>query len=121
MEIPNNANQWQGKIHVLNGLRSYPIQPTEPHEIVKEGRQGQTLYAIGFTEKATELAHMEDELKAMIGEVEDIFQTPTGLPPKRAIEHNITLKEGTDPINVRLYRYAHFQKDEIERQVAEML
>lgn len=43
------------------------------------------------------------------------------LPPSREFDHFIPLKEGTGPINVRPYRYAHFQKNEIERQVAEML
>lgn len=50
-----------------------------------------------------------------------VFQIPDGLPPNRAIEHHITLKEGTNPINVRLYRYAYFHKDEIEKQVPDML
>uniref|UniRef100_A0A0D3ASL1 Reverse transcriptase domain-containing protein n=2 Tax=Brassica oleracea var. oleracea TaxID=109376 RepID=A0A0D3ASL1_BRAOL len=50
-----------------------------------------------------------------------IFQPPTQLPPTREIEHNITLKEGSDPVNVRPYRYAHFQKEEIEKQVNDML
>lgn len=30
------------------------------------------------------------------------------------------LNEGSDPINFRPYRYAHFQKEEIERQVQMM-
>jgi hypothetical protein len=37
------------------------------------------------------------------------------------VDHCITLKEGTEPINVRPYRYANFQKTEIEKQVQEML
>ena len=50
-----------------------------------------------------------------------LFQEPNHLPPQQEIEHRIHLKEGTDPVNVRPYRYAHFQKEEIERQVQEML
>ena len=37
------------------------------------------------------------------------------------MDHCITLKEGTEPINVHPYRYAHFQKTKIEKQVQEML
>lgn len=51
----------------------------------------------------------------------EIFQPPTQLPPSREIEHHITLKEGTYLINVCPYRYAHFQKAKIEKQVQEML
>ncbi|WJX10635.1 hypothetical protein P8452_01329 [Trifolium repens] len=51
----------------------------------------------------------------------DVFQEPTGLPPKRKKEHVITLKEGEGPVNVRPYRYPHHHKNEIEKQVKEML
>lgn len=44
-----------------------------------------------------------------------------GLTPKRTIAHSIILQEGTTPISVRPYRYPHYQKNEIERQVQEML
>ena len=50
-----------------------------------------------------------------------IFDEPTQLPPKREIDHTISLKEGIEPVNVRPYRYAYFQKAEIEKQVQEML
>ncbi|GJV84737.1 retrotransposon-related protein [Tanacetum coccineum] len=46
---------------------------------------------------------------------------PQGLPPARTIKHVIHLYEGQGPICVRLYRYPHMHKDEIERQVWEML
>ncbi|MCI62759.1 peptidase aspartic active site, partial [Trifolium medium] len=40
---------------------------------------------------------------------------------KRRKEHTIVLKEGAGAINVRPYRYPHHHKDEIEKQVKEML
>jgi len=43
------------------------------------------------------------------------------MPPQRAIEHRIRLKPGTEAVAVRPYRYAHLQKDELERQCAELL
>lgn len=51
----------------------------------------------------------------------DVYQKPSQLPPQRDIDHHINLQEGADPVNVRPYRYAHFQKDEIEKQVHDML
>uniref|UniRef100_A0A452Y0D6 Reverse transcriptase domain-containing protein n=1 Tax=Aegilops tauschii subsp. strangulata TaxID=200361 RepID=A0A452Y0D6_AEGTS len=51
----------------------------------------------------------------------DVFEEPNTLPPHRQYDHAITLEPGTAPINCRPYRYSPLQKDEIERQVAEML
>ncbi|KAA0047238.1 Ty3/gypsy retrotransposon protein [Cucumis melo var. makuwa] len=50
-----------------------------------------------------------------------VFEWPATLPPQRSIEHHIYLKSGADPVNVRPYRYAHHQKEEMERLVDEML
>lgn len=44
-----------------------------------------------------------------------------GLPPVRPTDHRIVLQEGAPPVSIRPYRYNHFQKDEMERPVAEML
>ena len=54
-------------------------------------------------------------------EFSDLFTEPMGLPPTREVDHDITLKEGTEPINVRPYKYTHYQKNEIEKQVEDML
>jgi hypothetical protein len=50
-----------------------------------------------------------------------LFDTPTGLSPEREHNHHICLLPATAPIAVRPYRYAHFQKQELERQCADML
>ncbi|KAI3457160.1 hypothetical protein Pfo_013823 [Paulownia fortunei] len=43
------------------------------------------------------------------------------LPPHRKHDHGIQLKERTDAINVRPYRYLAAQKDKIEKMVQEMI
>lgn len=40
-----------------------------------------------------------------------VFEEPKGLPPQLSYDHAIILKEGAQPVSVRTYRYAYFQKD----------
>lgn len=44
-----------------------------------------------------------------------------GLPPKRAVDHQIPLVPGAEPVKVRPYRYSPIQKSEIEKQLKQML
>lgn len=50
-----------------------------------------------------------------------MFAAKTGLPPSRGREHCINIVEGQGPVNVRPYCYPHIHKNEIEKQVQEML
>ena len=61
------------------------------------------------------------EIQPLLQEFHQVLEEPRTLPPSREFDHQIPLKEGTVPVNVRPYRYAHFQKNEIEQQVKEML
>ena len=60
-------------------------------------------------------------LHPLLQEFHQVLEEPRTLPPSREFDHRIPLKEGIAPVNVRPYCYAHFQKNEIERQVKEML
>ncbi|KOM55466.1 hypothetical protein LR48_Vigan10g135800 [Vigna angularis] len=61
------------------------------------------------------------EIRAVLHAHYKVFQERGGLPPSRDVQHRIVLKEGTNPINVRPYRYPFFMKEELEKQVADML
>ena len=58
---------------------------------------------------------------ALFDEFSDLFQEPTSLPPIGACDHRICLFPDAGPMVVRPYRYPNRQKDEIERQCADML
>lgn len=60
-------------------------------------------------------------LQLLLEKYDDIFALPAGLPPDISCTQKIILSQDTDPVVVRPYRYPHVQKDEIERQCAEML
>jgi hypothetical protein len=55
-------------------------------------------------------------LDLLLTEFEDIFASPTGLPPPRARDHHIHLLPDTAPVAVHPYRYPLLHKDELERQ-----
>ncbi|XP_059441736.1 uncharacterized protein LOC132174039 [Corylus avellana] len=63
----------------------------------------------------------ETQLGLVLKEFPEIFEEPQGLPPNTAHDHNIPLKPGSGPVNVRPYRYPHYQKSEIEKIVMGLL
>nr|GEY60117.1 Ty3/gypsy retrotransposon protein [Tanacetum cinerariifolium] len=50
-----------------------------------------------------------------------IFEPPTSLPPSRIHDHHIPLKPNTPPVNVKPYRYPHYQKQIMTDLIADML
>jgi hypothetical protein len=60
-------------------------------------------------------------LDRLLEEFANLFAEPTGLPPARRQDHHIHLEEGAQPVAVQRYRYPQLQKDELERQCAEMM
>ena len=50
-----------------------------------------------------------------------VFGEIIGLPPKRDQDHRIPLLQRMGPVNVKPYRYPHYQKQEIEKIVRDML
>ncbi|KAA0040197.1 transposon Tf2-1 polyprotein isoform X1 [Cucumis melo var. makuwa] len=72
-------------------------------------------------EKGIEVEDMGESLMHVLNQFSDVFDWLEKLPPRRSIEHQIHLKDGTNPVNVRPYRYAYHQKEEMEKLVGEML
>ena len=60
------------------------------------------------------------QLDKLLLSFKDVFAEPTSLPPTRAFDHKIHLKEDK-AISSRPYRYGPLQKTEIEKQVQDML
>ncbi|KAJ9542329.1 hypothetical protein OSB04_028835 [Centaurea solstitialis] len=69
-------------------------------------------------EKATPI---HPDIDALLDRYQELFTEPNSLPPHRVIHHRIHLFPNTKPVNVRPYRYPHYQKAEMEKLVTEML
>jgi hypothetical protein len=50
-----------------------------------------------------------------------VFSEPKELPPHREYDHTIPLLPDVAPVNSRPYRYSPLHKDEIEKQVKQLL
>jgi hypothetical protein len=87
---------------------------------------GNEVWALALVEDMSDRSNVSAEvlspdLQELLDKYQDVFQEPTQLPPQRALDHAIALEDGAQPVNSRPYRYSPLQKDEIERQVQEML
>lgn len=79
-----------------------------------------TLYGILDNRSTSTCAalHADDLLPSLLAEFDDLFTLPTGLPPTWSVDHRIHLKRTW---SVGPYRYPQFQKDELEKQCADVL
>lgn len=112
---------WDKKPCRLQGINQTTAMPASTRSLSKEIRQGHAMAAMCLLPSNSFELPVHPEMKQLIEEFSYLFQEPKQLPLARAIDHHINLKDGIDPANVRPYRYAHFQKAKIERQVQDML
>lgn len=83
-------------------------------------RMAYMLHGIDSHEEENDEPHLEGLLE-VLQEFEGVFDVPQGLPSKRDCDHRIPLINPHQAVSTRLYRYLFHQKNEIEKQVQEML
>ena len=62
-----------------------------------------------------------EAVRTIMQEFQELFSIPHDLPPRRSCDHSIPLIPGAQPINIRAYRHSPETKDEIEKQIEELL
>jgi len=64
-----------------------------------------------------------EEAQELIKEFSDVFpkELPSKLPPKRAIDHSITLVPGTEPPSRPTYRLSHIEMAELKTQLTDLM
>jgi hypothetical protein len=67
------------------------------------------------------LKDLHPDLTQILQHYAQIFSIPNELPPNRNHDHHIHLLPNSTPINLKPYRYPHFQKEAMAKIIAEML
>jgi hypothetical protein len=118
--------QWQGQEVTLKGLASPQDKLLEASKMLKQLRKQQEgvfvqIFSIhlGVEQSCPEIA--EPELLQLLEDFKEIFAEPCRLPPPRKHDHQIPLIEDSRAVNVRPYRYPHYQKNEIEKIILGLL
>lgn len=101
------AFQYQGKRVTLQG--------TAPEEFAL------TVLSICIDLPEEESQHLPEEIKQVLEKYSEVFAAPKQLPPRRHCDHRIPLIPGACPVAKRPYRIPPHLKDELEKQIAEML
>ena len=115
----------QGKRITLRGVKNnvsacHIITEGEMFQLVHENAVAQVV-CLCPVQSSSEDTELPAEIAQVLQQYTQCFDTPTKLPPHRPFDHKITLMSGVQPVNVKPYRYSPQQKDEIEKQIREML
>lgn len=98
------------------------IDAPEVNKLLSAGAPGYVLHLIRDTTLKMPDKHVvPPPVEEVLQQFPEVFQEPKGLPPKRAHDHKIPLKDNTVPPNTRPYRVPHMQRNELEKQVDAML
>lgn len=113
----------QGKGYCLQGLVSPATQLVSCNVMTKllQKEPEALLIQVHPILMSIEEVSRDHRLEGLLAQYSDLFQAPKQLPPARNQDHRIELLPNTSPVSVRPYRYPHFQKEEIEKIVKELL
>jgi hypothetical protein len=79
------------------------------------------LKVVHLGDKIIKDEEVDSDIQILLKQYSALFQEPKGLPPSWAHDHKIPVIPGKGPVSVRPYRYPFYQKNEIEKQVSNLL
>jgi hypothetical protein len=106
----------------INANNSYcpTISVSELHQLLVVDAVAQVV-TLTRTESNSDITSVPATIQQVIDQHSELFMEPEGLPPPRQFDHSIPLIQGAVPVQKRPYKYAPTQKDELEKQIADML
>nr|GEW83532.1 RNA polymerase II largest subunit [Tanacetum cinerariifolium]GEY05758.1 RNA polymerase II largest subunit [Tanacetum cinerariifolium] len=125
--IPQISFMVNGKPCVIRGEPlSAPINPSSLNSLIKKNSLS-SLHTMIYHHQPptvttpTPTQHQNPHIQSILSEHQNLFETPHGLPPVRSHDHHIPLLPDTKPINIKPYRYPHYQKEIMTNLITVML
>lgn len=119
------AFEHQGKSVLLQGISpntdSCPKITVHQLEALDKVDSICHLVQLSEVKDTVEQAPCPVSIEQLVTDFASLFDEPHSLPPPREFDHVITLLPGFRLVNLCPYKYNPEQKDEIERQIADML
>jgi len=115
----------QGKTEIkLQGISLRQTEVTHlPADKVYKWWKGNDIWAMVLLAPGHQSVptNVDQQVQQLLSKYQDVFQDPKKLPPERVYDHTIPLVPQVVLVNSQPYRYSPGHKDEIERQVKELL
>lgn len=113
---------YDGNLVTLQGDRDTSISSLSAIRRLGQTHRDVLYYHITFlADDAPSSPELLIATRKLLNKFTTLFQPLSTLPPVRDTDHRIHLLPLAAPVNVRPYRYPHYQKQEIEAQVDSML
>jgi hypothetical protein len=114
----------KGKDISIQGVQSPLLELKEiKHEQLGKWAAGTDISAFVIVEPVPDIQDeaVPSELQVVLEQYKDVFADPRTLPPERLLDHSIPLLSNVVPVNCKPYRYSPLHKNEIEKQVKQLL
>jgi hypothetical protein len=113
----------------INWIEKWLSIPYKGHTVVLQGKCQYTysldlfhvVYLLHAMDSDSAMGDLDPRISKVLQSFQPVFDILQGLPPSRSCDHSIPLIQGYQPVLIRPYCYALAVKDEIERQVNDML
>ncbi|XP_022032819.1 uncharacterized protein LOC110933927 [Helianthus annuus] len=102
---------------------SNQVSPNSLQNLIQKNSVA-SLHAIFFqceTHAQPLTQHHDIHIQQLLAKYQIIFDIPKQLPPNRSHDHHIPTVPSSKPINVKPYRYPHYQKQVMTAMIQEML
>jgi hypothetical protein len=122
--FPANSKPAQGPTGTAKPLTAMQLRRTLRkgcHLFLGHLRQVEHHEAGDSEQEADKLAGVDPDVKPLLEEFADVFESLETLPPERGIQHAIPLEPGVKPPFRPMYRLSPAEREEAERQIKEYL